>query len=86
MKEPVDIMLSHDWPRGIYHFGNTNALLNKKPFFREEVSRNTLGCPPLEELLYEMKPKHWFAAHLHVKFAALVEHEVGFTYTSRFPL
>ena len=33
----VDIGMSHDWPRGIYHHGNTGELLRSKPFFRDEV-------------------------------------------------
>jgi lariat debranching enzyme len=28
---PVDIGLSHDWPRGIYHHGDCPGLLRKKP-------------------------------------------------------
>lgn len=31
---PLDIFLSHDWPNGIYKFGNINQLLKKKPFFK----------------------------------------------------
>ena len=37
IQEPLDVFLSHDWPRGIAHHGATAELLRKKPFFREEV-------------------------------------------------
>jgi lariat debranching enzyme len=74
IKEPVDIMISHDWPRGIEQFGDTQKLLRQKKFFREEVHSNTLGSPAAEEVLFSMKPKRWFAAHLHVKFEAIVNH------------
>ena len=37
----IDIFLSHDWPRGIYKFGDTMQLLQKKPFFAQEVSSIT---------------------------------------------
>ena len=33
----IDILISHDWPRGIYHFGNKAQLVRKKPFFLDEV-------------------------------------------------
>ncbi|XP_023230512.1 lariat debranching enzyme-like [Centruroides sculpturatus] len=74
ISEPIDIFISHDWPRGIYHYGNKNALLKQKSFFRDEIEKNTLGSRPAEELLHKLKPKYWFAAHLHCKFAAVVQH------------
>jgi hypothetical protein len=39
-----------------------------------EVKSNMLGSRPCEELLNHLKPTYWFAAHLHVKFAAVVPH------------
>ena len=60
-------MMSHDWPLGIYHHGDTAALLRKKPFFKDEVRTNTLGSPAHEQLLHALKPVHWFSAHLHVR-------------------
>ena len=39
LAEPIDLFLSHDWPRGIARFGNKEALLRKKKFLREEVVR-----------------------------------------------
>ena len=34
-ERPLDVMLSHDWPRGIYHHGDMQRLLRAKPFFRQ---------------------------------------------------
>ncbi|XP_070693914.1 lariat debranching enzyme [Pempheris klunzingeri] len=71
---PMDIFMSHDWPRGIYYYGSTGELLRKKKFLRQEVESNTLGSPAAEELLAHLQPSYWFSAHLHVKFAAVMQH------------
>ncbi|KAJ8012657.1 hypothetical protein DPEC_G00045170 [Dallia pectoralis] len=71
---PVDVFMTHDWPRGIYHYGSTEALLRKKKFLRQEVESNTLGSPAGAELLAHLQPNYWFSAHLHVKFAAVMQH------------
>nr|SVE74199.1 EOG090X06RW [Daphnia barbata] len=74
LKEDIDIFLSHDWPRGIYNYADTGELLHWKPFFRDEIANNVLGSQANESLLHEVKPKYWFAAHLHCRFAATVQH------------
>mmetsp|Transcript_45887 Transcript_45887/g.139359 ORF Transcript_45887/g.139359 Transcript_45887/m.139359 type:complete len:565 (-) Transcript_45887:91-1785(-) len=71
----VDVMISHDWPRGIEQYGDTAGLIRKKKFFQKEIEENCLGSPVNEEVLHAMKPRWWFAAHLHVKFTANVLHE-----------
>lgn len=71
---PIDIFMSHDWPRGIYNYGSKGELLRKKKFLRQEVETNTLGSPAAAELLAHLQPSYWFSAHLHVKFAALMQH------------
>ena len=73
-KDRLDVMLSHDWPLGIEQHGDTQALLRKKPFFRQEVEQNALGNPANREILDTVKPRFWFSAHLHVKFKATVQH------------
>jgi lariat debranching enzyme len=37
IKSPIDVFLSHDWPRGIAHYGDTARLLSVKKFLRKEV-------------------------------------------------
>ncbi|TIB63684.1 hypothetical protein E3P77_03456 [Wallemia ichthyophaga] len=65
-----DIFLSHDWPLSIERYGDTNGLIRKKPFFKDEISKNELGSPPLLTLLQNLRPRQWFSAHLHVYFKA----------------
>lgn len=74
VKRPVDIFVSHDWPRGITDFGNLGMLLKAKPFLASEISDKTLGNPGSTQLLQKLQPEYWFAAHMHVKFPALVTH------------
>lgn len=75
ISQPIDIFMSHDWPVGVYRHGNLEALYKFKEFLRPEIENNTLGSPPAGELLTLLKPKYWFAAHMHAKFPALIPHE-----------
>ena len=69
--------MTHDWPTGVYNHGNWQQLVRTKPYFKEEISNRSLGSQPAEEVLYKLQPTYWFSAHLHVKFAAVIEHQVN---------
>lgn len=74
-RSPIDVFLSHDWPQHIWEFGDLNYLLKVKPYFRQDIETNQLGNPALmQQVLKRLRPRYWFAAHLHVKFAAVVTH------------
>ncbi|KAI1300698.1 hypothetical protein EDD11_006044 [Mortierella claussenii] len=72
VKEPLHVFLSHDWPLGIEQYGNTAGLLRAKKFFTKEVQENTLGSKAYEQVLASVRPAHWFSAHLHVRFTAII--------------
>lgn len=74
-KAPIDIFVSHDWPLGIYYTHcDVQQLIRTKPFFEQEIKSNTLGSVANRDVLNALKPAHWFSAHLHVKFPAVVQH------------
>ena len=74
VREPVDIYMSHDWPRGIVGHGDKMKLLERKGFLKREIEDNSLGSPPASDLLYKLKPQFFFSAHMHCKFQATVIH------------
>ncbi|KAJ1368016.1 hypothetical protein KIN20_029064 [Parelaphostrongylus tenuis] len=67
-------MVTHDWPAGIVDYGDKNWLLKVKPFFRNDIVCGKLGNPSSMQLLFDIRPRYWLSAHLHVAFAALVPH------------
>ncbi len=71
----VDIAMSHDWPNTIERWGDQEWLIQKKPWFKDDIASESLGNPPYMELLQCLKPTFWFAAHLHVRFAAIYRHD-----------
>ncbi|CAE7475977.1 dbr1, partial [Symbiodinium sp. CCMP2456] len=80
LQEPIDIVVSYDWPRGIWKFGNYEKMC-EQPDLGENVKRemegNTLGSPAAMELLKKLRPLFWFSSSLQAKFPALVPHGDG---------
>ena len=74
LTRPVDIAMSHDWPKGVYYYGNLDELYRWKGFLRQEIESDTLGSYAAQEVLKSLQPDFWFSAHLHCRFPAQVTH------------
>eukprot|EP01064_Diplonema_japonicum_P029085 TRINITY_DN4622_c0_g1_i2.p1 TRINITY_DN4622_c0_g1~~TRINITY_DN4622_c0_g1_i2.p1 ORF type:complete len:454 (+),score=108.99 TRINITY_DN4622_c0_g1_i2:382-1743(+) len=68
-----DVFLTHDWPRGIYDYGDAVNLVRWKKQFKDEIDAGVLGSPPAETLLKTLRPQYHFSGHLHCKFSAVVD-------------
>lgn len=72
---PVDIGISHDWPRRVEWFGEYSKLFADRPSFLESAKINNLGSAPAEQVMNHLRPKYWFSGHMHVKYTADVKHK-----------
>ncbi|KAK7549488.1 lariat debranching enzyme [Phyllosticta citricarpa] len=75
IRTQVDIGISHDWPRGIEWLGNHRSLFGQKPFFRADAESGRLGSVAAKLVMERLRPSHWFSAHLHCKYTAIVDHD-----------
>ncbi|KAF2794581.1 hypothetical protein K505DRAFT_303761 [Melanomma pulvis-pyrius CBS 109.77] len=72
---PVDIGISHDWPRRVEWFGDYKRLFADRPTFFESAKIDNLGSAPAEQVMNHLRPKYWFSGHMHIKYSAVVEHK-----------
>ncbi|KAK6380659.1 lariat debranching enzyme [Exophiala oligosperma] len=75
LRTQVDIGLSHDWPQGIEMHGDYQWLFRNKKGFGEDSRNGRLGSVAARQCLDRLRPPHWFSAHLHTKFVAILDHE-----------
>lgn len=78
VRTQVDIGISHDWPRGVEWKGDWKKLFRQKAHLEEDARSGQLGSVAAKLVVDRLKPKWWFSAHLHCKFAGIIDHnEVG---------
>lgn len=74
IKTQVDVGISHDWPRGVEWMGNWKALFAQKDLFEADARAGKLGSSAAKYVMDLLRPLHWFSAHLHCKFAAVIKY------------
>ncbi|EXJ94110.1 hypothetical protein A1O1_02503 [Capronia coronata CBS 617.96] len=75
LRSQVDIGLSHDWPQRVEMHGDYQWLFKTKKGFGVDSESGKLGNPAARECLDRLRPPYWFSAHLHTRFAAVVQHD-----------
>ena len=67
--EPIDIMMSHDWPAGMEEYGDAAQLFARKAWMQtaDYGNEHTRG------LLDQLRPRYWLSSHMHVHFSAQVQ-------------
>ncbi|KAI7641228.1 DBR1-domain-containing protein, partial [Hortaea werneckii] len=74
IQNQVDIGISHDWPKGVEWKGNFRQLFRFKKHLEEDARAGQLGNVAAQYVLDRLRPRYWFSAHLHCKYAAVVKH------------
>ncbi|KAL8713061.1 MAG: hypothetical protein Q9220_002921 [cf. Caloplaca sp. 1 TL-2023] len=77
LRTQIDIGISHDWPKGVEWKGNWQQLFRFKPHFEADAKSDRLGSQAAKDVMDRLRPKWWFAAHLHCKFSAITHYGQG---------
>ncbi|KAI9654195.1 MAG: hypothetical protein M1821_006723 [Bathelium mastoideum] len=75
VRHPIDIGISHDWPRRVEWFGDYEKLFADRPSFFESAKIDNLGSAPAEQIMNLLRPDFWFSGHMHIKYTAEVDYE-----------
>lgn len=74
IRTQVDVGLSHDWPRQVEYTGDYETLFKVKKGLRDDSVQGRFGSLAAKHVFDRLRPAYWFASHMHVKFAAAVQH------------
>eukprot|EP01087_Luapelamoeba_hula_P012146 TRINITY_DN3372_c1_g1_i1.p1 TRINITY_DN3372_c1_g1~~TRINITY_DN3372_c1_g1_i1.p1 ORF type:complete len:475 (-),score=83.97 TRINITY_DN3372_c1_g1_i1:28-1452(-) len=75
LRQPIDVLMSHDWPQGVLDYGDKDGLIRSKPHWRKEIEEfgdKGLGCEHYTALMYQLGPRYWLSGHMHCKFEAQI--------------
>ncbi|KAG9964992.1 DBR1-domain-containing protein, partial [Aureobasidium melanogenum] len=75
IRTQVDVGISHDWPRGVEWKGDWKKLFRQKAHLEEDARNGQLGSVAATYVMDRLRPPYWFSAHLHCKYAAVIDHE-----------
>ncbi|KAK3069032.1 lariat debranching enzyme [Teratosphaeriaceae sp. CCFEE 6253] len=77
IRTQIDIGISHDWPKGVEWKGNSQQLFRYKGHLEDDARSGQLGSVAAQQVMDRLRPRYWFSAHLHCKYAAVVNHDEG---------
>lgn len=72
LHQPVDIIMSHDWPFGVVKYGDEAEIRRKKPYLSKDLDLGEVGCREYVDLMRTLTPRFWLAGHMHIRFEANV--------------
>ncbi|EMC91530.1 hypothetical protein BAUCODRAFT_79502 [Baudoinia panamericana UAMH 10762] len=75
IRTQVDVGISHDWPKGVEWKGNWKQLFRFKKHLQDDATTGQLGSVAAQQVMNWLRPMYWFSAHLHCKYAAVVEYD-----------
>ncbi|KAL8841182.1 MAG: hypothetical protein Q9170_001036 [Blastenia crenularia] len=75
IRHQVDVGISHDWPWKVEWEGDWKQLFRFKPHFESDAKSGRLGSRAARYLMDRLRPRYWFAAHLHCKYSAVVSYD-----------
>ena len=74
IRTQIDVGISHDWPKGVEWKGNWKQLFRFKKHLEDDARNGQLGSVAAKQVLDWLRPAYWFSAHLHCKYAAVIDY------------
>lgn len=71
---PLDICLSHDWPRRVEWFGDYKRLFAARRDWLKGIKIDRFGSAPAEQIMAVTRPRWWFSGHMHLSHEAVINH------------